>query len=333
MLPIINKEWFNATKKGLSCLKKYRPIDSRKLSRILSEDKPTLIYIGTSSEVEYKTKIVKLSKGMQAASFFDEFKEPVLAMRIDKTKKFWHKELRRTLFHEMLHWLGYSHFKGVDIPYIVDSCCFTNSQNINSQQLACKLLASNADWTSIEYSRDFTTIMQSSKGRGFIALRSAWNIPSKLQSFDSLFETTKVLAKITLNRKPHKRRESSSALLSLIFSTALREHLSLSKRRFLTQEIEQPFKKMIYNNNEVRPILEFSEYVGKIISGIISKNNKDIIDSWQKLKQIKHRACGMLTWEEKWALKDATELTYLRLTELRPPLKIDIYKNWTNICF
>jgi hypothetical protein len=69
-------------------------------------------------------------------------------------------ELKRTIFHENLHNLGYRHGDGIEFPYTCEASCFPYKDKENDSQseslLACKIC--NGDYPSeesIDYLNDF----------------------------------------------------------------------------------------------------------------------------------------------------------------------------------
>lgn len=66
-------------------------------------------------------------------------------------------ELKRTIFHENLHNLGYRHGEGLEFPYACEGCCFPKESHTDREKiLACKIC--NGDYPSedsLEYLNDF----------------------------------------------------------------------------------------------------------------------------------------------------------------------------------
>lgn len=51
------------------------------------------------------------------------------------------KELKATIFHEMLHNCGYIHSEGIEVPYTCEECCFNNSLAADKKKNACNICA------------------------------------------------------------------------------------------------------------------------------------------------------------------------------------------------
>jgi len=91
-------------------------------------------------------------------------------------------ELKRTIFHENLHNLGYRHGDGIEFSYTCEACCFPNegeeetTDSKSKKALACKIC--NGDYPSeesVEYLNDFVEYsdLSNNQTQSFSTLRKS----------------------------------------------------------------------------------------------------------------------------------------------------------------
>lgn len=72
-------------------------------------------------------------------------------------------ELKKTLFHEQLHNLGYRHGHDVEYPYACEDCCFADGEDEEVKEAACRVCAGNyQNEVDPKYVRDFIFYTQKS---------------------------------------------------------------------------------------------------------------------------------------------------------------------------
>ncbi len=160
-------------------------------------------------------------------------------------------ELKKTLFHEQLHNLGYRHGHDVEYPYACEDCCFADGDNEEAKVAACRICAGNyQNEVDPEYVRDFIFYTQKSyrNSRGVeAALQFLKENPKSTQglslmalaSADIFNPVGPLLAQKTLDRNlPLSAQELSDTLRAL-------EYKDVSHFKSLKQSSESLSEAMI----------------------------------------------------------------------------------------
>ena len=174
---------------GLAGLMKHRSKDFHKLREILLGSQAPKIFCAFSGEkviddLTMRSETRGVSLAADAASY------PAIALNLSNTDS--STQVQETIFHELIHLLGYCHYDGADIAYLAQSCFFSKDEQIASQ--AAKLLKEEHSWLSKEYQIEFFRIM--AKQNIEIALRTILAAyqqiegPLKNELWDSLLSET-----------------------------------------------------------------------------------------------------------------------------------------------
>ncbi len=262
---------------GLSCLSTYgRSEDVNNLLRITN--KPvTLSCHQMDSDVVAKASAMddKNFPGIELnpETYFDDVQVPAGA-----------------IFHEALHWLGYRHFLGVDVPYLAEVCCFEKNNDL--QKLACKMLADKQIlWTDPEYIRNFTKVLKE-YGLARVGLRTAWKATKKLNG------------------------KFSNELISFIFVHASLPQLSSKFKTEAEQFLSE--KRSSCFISKKNPKLEFAKSFGDAVAGVLQSDSHQVDQAWQKLESVSPQVCKSMSKDEKQQLSNAAQIIALRLLEMRP---------------
>lgn len=229
-----------------------------------------------------------------------------------------------TILHESLHWLGYSHFSDIDIPYLAEMCCFDNIHE--SQNLACTLLSNkNLKWTDEEYIKKFTSALKENDS-GQIGIRTAWNATKSLKnkSSDLIYLSARELSQKTVSG------QYSNSFISIVFMQATLPQLS-KKRELEAQEILKSTIKRYYLPTEQEKV-SFSLTLGDVISGILQNKKSKVEEAWEHLKSFRPKVCLSLSNSEKDQLFSLSKITAVGLFDVQPRLNPEILIGWENIC-
>ncbi|MBL6992094.1 MAG: hypothetical protein ISR65_20085 [Bacteriovoracaceae bacterium] len=105
-------------------------------------------------------------------------------------------ELKKTIFHEQLHNLGFRHNHSIEYPYACEDCCFkdSNSDNEAVEKASCKICTGNySNETDLKYIEDFVAYTKASyrSSRGTSAVvRYMKENPNDLYSLSMLAWST-----------------------------------------------------------------------------------------------------------------------------------------------
>lgn len=139
---------------GLAGLMKHRSKDFHKIREILLGSKAPKIFCALSEEKVFDEKIMSGDvRGFAVAA--DSVFFPAIALNLSNIES--STQVQETIFHELIHLLGYSHYDGPDIAYLAQSCFFSKDELIASQ--AAKLLKEEYFWLSKECQIEFFRIM------------------------------------------------------------------------------------------------------------------------------------------------------------------------------
>ncbi len=126
---------------GTACLYKLKGRGSNENLRRLAEmirnlDSPPRI---TISEME-------TANGLGSDSVDVDYEHPILRLSPELLSEKAEDRLKSTLFHELMHNLGYRHTKDIEYPYGCQACCFPEKEQTFTK-LACRICAGN--YTSV----------------------------------------------------------------------------------------------------------------------------------------------------------------------------------------
>lgn len=318
-------------KKGLSCLSQMDDFGKMNAARLLSFfDKNAAkkaiircIHVGETPNI---------MNGQHAAHSFPRNSPnfPGLYLNIDYVE--FQKNpnsVSSTIFHEMMHWLGYPHGEGIDVTYLAESCC-TSEPKSDYEKVAqtdsCSLLKDHPKFTSPEYHRRFARIMK----HNFISsvpLQAAWNA-----SFQSP----------PLQSGTPIRRDSSPLMASVLASAE--EDLSLWKKEALEKghlfghlilgkaglknlpeksrgKYKAEFQKIVHSHYPTQDLRsKLSDHLGNAMNAILNRDGKSFELAWKNFQQIRAQACSQLSKSEKNQIQETLDLASVELFDARPSI-------------
>lgn len=339
-------------KKGLSCLSKLNDSGKMNAAKLLSffeknAAKKGIIYCGHPGETVIQGKdpsstSVIISRNYAAHSFPRDIPNfPGLYLNLD------YEEFQKnpnsvssTIFHEMMHWLGYPHGEGIDVAYLAETCCTSNPElefEKIAQKESCSLLKDSPKFTSAEYHRRFSRIMK----HIFISsvpLQAAWNASfqtpplqaGKLLRRDSSPLMASVLASAEEDLSLWKKdaREKGHLLSHLILGKAGLKNLPENSRAKYEAEFQKTIQSL-YPSQDIRSKL--SEYLGNAMNGILNRDGKSFESAWKSFQLMRTQACSQLSRSEKDQLRETLDLASVELFDVRPSMT-SYNKDFTHPC-
>jgi hypothetical protein len=139
---------------GATCLKglgESSMDDFKRLQSIIGGLPKPRVFCGKTNEKTPFTEPSQVSTS-SAHSLTNASDFPAIIINTDHVKT--EDELKRLLFHEMLHWLGYKHSETFDLPYLSDYCCFnaiSDDPNNSYKKMACDLIEKRPHIQSSQY--------------------------------------------------------------------------------------------------------------------------------------------------------------------------------------
>jgi hypothetical protein len=241
------------------------------------------------------------------------------------------RERRETLFHEMLHWLGYKHYSGarggVDLPYLLALCCMSADGRAcdllkATDPAACGLPRSESQMTrcpitaeSLEYSRWFTRVMVDN-GRPSIAYVSAvnsalrepevtWSDGKPYPNLSSLMRSIQ-----TPSGNSELARQSRVGRALLAYASAGNVVNPETGRFFDRAEVEGRlnsgyFAEAFDGSSGDRAILRFSESLGRMFSESLNRYGQSdrFHEMLGRYQAVRAEACGAMSARDRDSLE------------------------------
>lgn len=224
------------------------------------------------------------------------------------------------IFHEMIHWLGYAHGSGIDISYLAESCCFTNSEvtlEKNAQTEACNLLKDHPSFTSEDYHRRFARVMKS-RGLPTIPLKAAWMASQSPQRDSSpLMASVLSSANEDLNYWGKRAREKGDFLSHLVLGKAALQNLPEKLRSIRKEEFQKSIARL-YSPQDIQS--KVSDHLGTAMNAILNRNEKQFVAAWTHFRQIRKEACSSLNQREKDQLQKTLNFASVELFDVKPSI-------------
>lgn len=244
---------------------------------------------------------------------------PALQLNLDsESLKEKDTQAQQTIFHEMLHWLGYKHGHGVDVTYLTEICCFHSKDDWkNNRENACQLLKDNPDFESEEYHRRFAKVMNNNF-RSNIALDAAWKSIRGRTDTSSLYASVYELAnsdRSLFESIQWNYREKGDPLFYMVLARASVGSLPPEKKKAAIAQVAEKIDS-VYPNG---PIKDAAMYLGDSLNAIINRNAEAFKSSWAKFEGIKKAACSQMQAHEKEELGKATDLAIVDYFKLKLP--------------
>ncbi len=201
-------------------------------------------------------------------------------------------KLKGTLFHEMLHFLGYLHSESLDVPYLTDACCFAEGKGASPQ--ACDLLKNDTDYRSADYQTQFAEIM-TGLGRPSVAEYTTWNTAAKA-------DPDKVNPLYAVSRKLAELNPKSQFRYQILAYTGI-ELSPQGERERLASELASPLPDWQRQG---------SQAVGKSLAALLRKEASAFESAWPQTRELRTRLCAQGGMDE--------------LAQLAQPLKAGLFE-------
>lgn len=154
------------------------------------------------------------------------------------------RELKATIFHEMLHNCGYTHSEGIEVTYTCEECCFNKSLSKDKLASACKICAGKYDSEyDIAYQKDLINWSKDYPGWGKDMRQQIYmaaNRSKNLESFNLLLDQITMV------------KEEREALIN-IFKTN-----DENEKKKLAEEFDLKFQKSIQLNSKLASLSKWN---------------------------------------------------------------------------
>jgi hypothetical protein len=143
--------------KGFSCLRDIgHGDDAAKLAAMFDEKAAT-------RRVKIRCVVDGTRPYVGASTIPGDADHPSFVLVASHERKVWSSNRGRgILLHEMLHWLGYRHETGFDVPYLAEACCFPagyDRDNLDhAKNPACRMLRERPAFPSEAYFHAFARV-------------------------------------------------------------------------------------------------------------------------------------------------------------------------------
>lgn len=340
-----------SVEKGLSCLAKLGPSRredaERLLTALLSRNgpRPKIICMERDEIAERYTgyddvvRELKMdSSTSAAATLCDSPNYPGIYLTVRESPGV--EEYEATFFHEMMHWLHYTHSRGFDFTYVLAACCFPNQLGLRLES-ACKLLSDQPSWLSEEYARRFTKLMVQYRDRGYIGLEAAWislfaqkaPAPAKINT-SSLFVSAIEHSQADPDWTAEERREFGLVFASTVMAYASLPQLPAKGRSrrealFRTELLDRYYP-------EKDPLLGRKRAlilgIGTLARSLIRGEGARALSDLQKVLEAAEPLCPYLSEGERDSLDELERIFEWPLETLFTEENRQVYRRWQNLC-
>ncbi len=154
------------------------------------------------------------------------------------------RELKATIFHEMLHNCGFTHSEGIEVTYTCEECCFNKSLSKDKLASACKICAGKYENEyDIEYQKDLINWSKDYPGWGKDMRQQVYMAATKSKSLESF---NLLLDQVTQDA-------SEREALTLIFKSP-----DENSKKKLALEFEEKFKNSIAINPKLSSLSKWN---------------------------------------------------------------------------
>ncbi len=204
-------------------------------------------------------------------------------------------EFKSTLFHELLHLLGYTHSDAVDVPYLAEACCFSKTA---ASKDACGILGdpplTPQKTTDTAYQRRIARILIEMR-QPFIAIQSAWQATLNAPSETADRPTTPLMAvALKLLETPSDR---SKIYLMMAYAGAAAT-LPSSQKSTMAQVAEFPLPQV--QHSVTRPL-------GEALGALLRRDTAEFLKLWPAANATRRAYCQNASANEKIDFQRITE--------------------------
>jgi hypothetical protein len=230
-----------------------------------------------------------------------------------------------TLFHESVHWLGYSHSHGVDVAYLSELCCMSAPANTK----ACQLLQEkNLGASNEKYVRFFAREL-AAQGRMHVAWDAAW--VTSFQSADGapLYWTALEIEDVPKNNS-ETWREIGDPLIGISYTYAALKFGNLEKQ---AQARYIQMKEQFYPSSDPKLAAraQFAEEFGKALLHLLKKEPEGFGQNF--VKSLSHELdCSRLSEKERDRVQEVITRTIFEFSALSPAPPESVQIAWRNLC-
>ncbi|MCC7440663.1 MAG: hypothetical protein IT285_03455 [Bdellovibrionales bacterium] len=248
-------------------------------------------------------------------------------------------ERQKTLFHESLHWLGYSHGYTYDLPYVAETCCFDRGAadgagpvEAAGREAACSILGPEVTEASAEYGPAFARMMALG-GREGIGVEAVLNQVNRgpvdsatgRRDLSALFEAGMRVSEMPEGMRPEDWVAQGSPLLGSAMALAATVSASDDATRALRtaaiarmtefySDLPRPRHESASQrrareranraNEQRRGVARTLAY---LIQSSTLQGSYRVQSAWQGLSELRPGICSVLTRREQVQVEEAVE--------------------------
>lgn len=248
------------------------------LNQLFKDDKVSLVcsdkeYDWSSTSAYASTSSDQKIKGKDISHPYlvlnPNYPEKGMEKRAEETK-----EIKSTIFHEMLHNLGYRHAESIEFSYGCETCCFGEGESKEAKATACKICTGNyTNEFDSNYLKDFVAFGKENSKEDFAlatVLRFSKTQAKNLDSATLMAEASggvfnpvgPELAKLILSGHSAQLKPEELDRLTSAKTYEDMEEFKISKRT--NEVLAKSFYELYFNHNAAKTVA-------------ILKQNKDMI--------------------------------------------------------
>lgn len=209
-----------------------------------------------------------------------------------------------SLFHELLHIVGYSHDGGPDVAYLASMCCFENGEG--ALRDSCELMRTSPQWTSEAYLVPWSRVMVRQRGQYGIAMNAFYNV-FRADPTDGAGVLAGVQSFVkSLRRKDEDERKRGFPLAAIAVARAAFERIPDNDPRLAAYaRFRKELGERFYPDADTAMLTKrnFADLAGGILgvasSGMVDSDFSALV---ARLASERARICPMLSGGEKQQL-------------------------------
>lgn len=154
------------------------------------------------------------------------------------------RELKATIFHEMLHNCGYTHSEGIEVTYTCEECCFNKNLSKDKLASACKICAGKYDNEfDLAYQKDLINWSKDYPGWGKDMRQQVYMAATRSKNLESF---NLLLDQITMVK------EEREALINIF------QAKDDNEKKKLAEDFDQKFQKSIQLNSKLSSLSKWN---------------------------------------------------------------------------
>ncbi|MCC7440693.1 MAG: hypothetical protein IT285_03605, partial [Bdellovibrionales bacterium] len=233
---------------------------------------------------------------------------------------------KATMVHEMFHWLGYRHYHGFDLTYLMEKCCMNDGGTdyfVRIRDESCALLQSGADWRSSAYLTAYARIQSGTPTVVGRTALDAYADTAMLPPPDSAtrdgrpaLDAFMIMGEPPAGTSDADWLREGSPFYGAILGQAAMQGVPSAELPTRTAE----FNRRVRRFYPVPPSGDlttgkraFANQLGMAIGRVIQGRWSDFVRNWDALNATRAATCGTLSANERRQVNNAADLVNTRV--------------------